>query len=125
MTRDRADRGAVRAGRRIQAARDERGWSQTQLADALTEALNGRSTVSQSTVSAWESGESVPTMKKWPIVEQVLELQPGSLSRFYGGETPTDWQQASAVPEAISGDPFLTPEGKEFVLAAYRREISR
>lgn len=75
-----------RAGRAIRQARERRRWTATELADKLTSALQaqedlpGRSqTVGQSTVSRWETGNAAPEPWKFPVIEQVLDIDPGTL----------------------------------------------
>ena len=75
---------AIAAGSRIEAARKERGLTQEEFADKVAARLEG-ATVTQSSVSFWESGRSVPQPEKVPAIEQVLGFEDGELMVAYYG----------------------------------------
>lgn len=77
-----------RAGRAIREARQEKGWNQERLADALSAAMQDRTvagrsqTVGQSTVSRWESGAAAPEPWKLPAIEEVLGMRAAALAEI-------------------------------------------
>jgi transcriptional regulator with XRE-family HTH domain len=60
----------VRIGQRIAAARTELGYSQAELARALSAA--GAPTISPQQVSRWERGKQMPKPENFAILERVL-----------------------------------------------------
>ena len=99
-------------------ARKQRGWSQRRLARELG--------ISQSAVSYWERGKSVPEPANVVDLERVLELRSGTLARRIGYmpyETMRD--EAISVLDAITGDPALGPRQREILLALYRQLVAQ
>lgn len=101
-------------GAALASARLARGLSQRRLG----ELLGG---ITQSAISAWESGEAEPLPETVFAVEDALELPGGQLSRALGylpahaGEAGV----ASSVPAAIVADPLLSATEKRGILALY------
>jgi transcriptional regulator with XRE-family HTH domain len=103
--------------RALQHARTERRLSQRELSRALS--------VSHSAVSQWESGRVRPIPAKVAELEQVLDLEPGSLSRLLG-YLPIATANARAslsVLEAIRADPRLGDRERELLIAMYRQLV--
>jgi len=95
-------------------ARKQHGWSQRRLARELG--------ISQSAVSYWEQGKSVPEPANVVDLERVLDLRSGTLARLIGYmpyETMRD--EVISVLDAITSDPALGPRQREVLLALYRQ----
>lgn len=95
-----------RAGRVIREARDALGWNQGRLADELSAAFDrlaiaGRAqTVGQSAVSRWENGENAPEPWKLALIEDVLNIDAGSLATILYDRPPRSGDDREAVIEA-------------------------
>ena len=63
-----------RAGAWIRAAREARGWTQAELAEALSRVLGRQVTVPE--ISRWENGGRVPRPSMMLVLRQVLEMVP-------------------------------------------------
>lgn len=90
------------AGERIQKARIGHEWSQSELAERLSEA-SGRP-VKQRAISKWENGGGRPSMVYVSALEDVLGLRDGSLWIMYYPDI--DWSRRREIVEGIaSSDP--------------------
>lgn len=118
-----ADRDLKEFGRMFKMARLDSGLSQTTLAAALD--------VKQSSISAWESGDSEPDRALVFRAENFLGLAPGTLSRPLGYGPPVETGKAAVrakkvvrsvanARDAILADPKLSKNAKEALLASYR-----
>lgn len=91
------------AGEAIREAREAKGWTQPELAVALTEALRGgwpagrAQTVSQPAVSRWELGRNVPEQWKLPVIEEVLDLPAGTLAAILYDRPPVSPDLATVL----------------------------
>lgn len=92
-------------GERIKDARERRGWTQQEVADALTRQRGGR-TVGVRSVGRWERGESVPRNAM------------GALKAVFP-ELSSD-EQDSQVLEILAMD-WLTKDEQDSWIALYRR----
>jgi transcriptional regulator with XRE-family HTH domain len=102
--------------RTLQRARRERGLSQRELSKALS--------LSHSTVSLWERGESIPTIDNVIELERVLDLQSGELSRLLGYmPLATMQQEMIGVLDAIVADPELGADQRELLMTMYRELV--
>lgn len=122
-----ADRDLLEFGRIFKMARLDAGFSQTMLATALD--------VKQSSISAWETGDSEPDRAFVFRSEELFGLAPGTLSRPLGYGPPVQTSKATSrakkvarsvanAREAILADPKLSKSAKEALLASYRVFIS-
>jgi transcriptional regulator with XRE-family HTH domain len=102
--------------RALQRARRERGLSQRELSKALS--------LSHSTVSFWERGESIPAIDNVIELERVLDLQSGELSRLLGYmPLVTMRQEMIGVLDAIVADPELGADQRELLMTMYRELV--
>jgi transcriptional regulator with XRE-family HTH domain len=96
--------------------REKRGWSQRQLARGLG--------LSQSTVSYWEQGKSLPEPANVIELERTLELEPGELAHFLGYMRVSTMREAiTSVLNAVMSDPDLGEEERELLLTMYRQLV--
>jgi transcriptional regulator with XRE-family HTH domain len=96
--------------------RQERGWSQRELARMLG--------LSQSTVSYWEQGKSLPEPANVVELERVLKLESGTLARLLGYmPAATMRREMSTVLDAIMADPDLGERERELLLTMYRELV--
>ena len=102
----------------LKRAREDSGLSLRALADAVE--------ASHTVVAQWERGEHAPRPPRVRMLEHVLQLPPGSLSRLLGY-----WPAESAdappvsVVEAVRADPRLGERDRRIVTAVYRELIRR
>ena len=97
-------------------ARQKRGWSQRELARAIG--------LSQSTVSYWEQGKSLPEPANVVELERVLELESGTLARLLGYmPAATMRREMATVLDAIMADPDLGQRERDLLLAMYRELV--
>ena len=97
-------------------ARQERGWSQRELARAIG--------LSQSAVSYWEQGKSLPEPFNVVELERVLELESGTLARLLGYmPAATMRREMATVLDAIMADPELGERERELLLTMYRELV--
>ena len=84
-------------GKRIAAAREAKGWNQSELARALS--------VSPQSVQAWESGKNVPRPQRMKQLSELLGSPVGFLMGAHEGETPASESnvegEAAAVKDGI------------------------
>ena len=108
----------VAFSRALQRARRDAGLSQGALARALD--------VSRSAVSQWELSLTAPRPATTTRLEQILELEPGTLSRPLG-QVPADTTKPTSVSvsEAIETDPRLGRRERELLLAMYRQLVKQ
>lgn len=71
----------------------------------------------RSVINRWMNGEAEPSRPKVIAIEQVLELEPGTLSRHLGW-LPLDAANVPGVEASILADADLTPTQKNILLAA-------
>jgi transcriptional regulator with XRE-family HTH domain len=97
-------------------ARQERGWSQRELAREMG--------LSQSAVSYWEQGKSLPEPFNVVELERVLELESGTLARLLGYmPAATMRREMATVLDAIMADPELGERERELLLTMYRELV--
>lgn len=97
---------ARRVGAAIRRGREERGWRQTDLAEAAN--------MQQGTLSKWERGTLTPSIAELAWLEQCLDLKPGAL--FTAAElVPANMMTVNEIMH----DPELDEHQREFVLSAY------
>ena len=101
--------------RALMAAGRTRAWLGAEVARICGKA----SPISQSAVSQWVAGNTDPDRLYVFAAEQALDLKPGSLSQLLG-YLPVSARSVRTVPEAIDGDPALTPMARQMLRAAYR-----
>jgi transcriptional regulator with XRE-family HTH domain len=100
----------------LKRAREESGMSLRALADAVE--------ASHTVVAQWERGEHAPRPPRVRMLEHVLQLAPGSLSRLLGY-----WPAESAdghsvgVIEAARADPRLGKRDRRILTAVYRELV--
>lgn len=91
-----------RAGDAIREARKAQGWTQPHFAEKLTAALRSHAppgeaqTVGQSAVSRWEQAVNAPEPWKLPVIEEVLDMQPGWLATILYDRPQVQPDQARA-----------------------------
>ncbi len=96
--------------------RKKRGWSQRRLSRALG--------LSQSTVSYWEQGKSLPEPANAIELEHVLELESGALCHLLGYMRLSTMREAmTSVLNAVMTDPDLGEEERELLLTMYRQLV--
>jgi transcriptional regulator with XRE-family HTH domain len=102
----------------LKRAREESGMSLRALADAVE--------ASHTVVAQWERGEHAPRPPRVRMLEHVLQLSPGSLSRLLGY-----WPAESAdghsvgVIEAARADPRLGERDRRILTAVYRELVRK
>lgn len=96
--------------RSIRLAREGEGLAQADLAQKVG--------VSQNSISAYETGETVPPLEVLEAMELALKLQPGELLQHLG-VTPLRADVSPDVIAAINADPHLDDTMREVVLHAY------
>jgi transcriptional regulator with XRE-family HTH domain len=102
----------------LKRAREESGMSLRALADAVE--------ASHTVVAQWERAEHAPRPPRVRMLEHVLELSPGSLSRLLGY-----WPAESAdghsvgVIEAARADPRLGERDRRILTAVYRELVRK
>jgi transcriptional regulator with XRE-family HTH domain len=101
-------------GRSLRSARDESALSQ-----AAVGALVG---VTGSAVGQWEAGKIEPSRETVFLLEQVLKLDAGHLSRDLGYLPPDPLDRADVVA-AIEADPRLTDQARVMLIALYRSAV--
>jgi ribosome-binding protein aMBF1 (putative translation factor) len=102
--------------RALQRARRERGWTQRQLATALS--------VSPNAVSYWERGKSLPAPTNVIELERTLELESGALARLLGYmPLATMQREMASVLDAITADPELDTNERELLATMYRELV--
>lgn len=74
-------------------------------------------------MSTWEIGDAVPDRRKWPIIEDTLDLPVGTLARFYGGAEAAEMlsSDGTGVVEAVLADRALDNEDRALMVNLYRR----
>jgi transcriptional regulator with XRE-family HTH domain len=102
--------------RALQRARQDRGWTQRQLATALG--------VSANAVSYWERGKSLPEPANLIELERSLGLESGTLARLLGYmPLATMQREMASVLDAITADPELDTNERELLATMYRELI--
>lgn len=80
------DEHTVRAGEAIRKARLAKGWTQDQFVDRLKESMQApageEKTAGQSAISRWEGGVHAPEYWRWRAIEDVLDMEHGTLARL-------------------------------------------
>lgn len=109
-------------GKAIRQARDSKGWSQTRLAEAISEAYGER--ITQGAVSYWESGTNSPDIDKVRAAEVALGLSLDSLVRVLTQVSvePSSVSVSSRVPDptvitsssTVTADGTVVPDGVSF-----------
>jgi transcriptional regulator with XRE-family HTH domain len=81
---------------------------------------------SHTVVAQWERGEHAPRPPRVRMLEHVLQLPPGSLSRLLG-YWPAEAADAPPVSviEAVRADPRLGERDRRILTAVYRELIRR
>ena len=102
----------------LKRAREESGMSLRALADAVE--------ASHTVVAQWERGEHAPRPPRVRMLEHVLQVSPGSLSRLLG-YWPAESADAPPVSviEAARADPRLGERDRRILTALYRELIRR
>lgn len=76
--------------------------------------------VSQSAISAWINGQSVPSHATVFAIERVLGVGPGFLSQYLG-YVPAGTSPPCSVIDAVEADPLLDDVRRAALLALYRQ----
>ena len=102
----------------LKRAREDSSLSLRSLADAVE--------ASHTVVAQWERGEHAPRPPRVRMLEHVLQLPPGSLSRLLG-YWPAESADAPPVSviEAARADPRLGERDRRILTAVYRELIRR
>jgi len=95
----------------LRQAREASGLSQRAVARAV-----GRTA---SAVWQWEEGQGAPDLDVIAKLEELLDLNPGTLARLLGYQ-PTNAAQPASVLEAVRTDPRLDDDGRELLAKVYR-----
>ncbi len=101
-------------GEALRVALAEREVRQVDLAKAIR--------TTQSSVSAWVTGAAEPAARTVFMIERVLDLPPGSLSRILG-YLPVDVEGPSShlsLEQFVARTSELEPRAKRVLLATYR-----
>ena len=101
----------------LKQAREDSGMSLRALAEAVA---------SHTVVAQWERGEHAPRPPRVRMLEHVLQLPPGSLSRLLGywpAET-TDAPPVGVI-EAARADPRLGERDRRILTAVYRELVRK
>lgn len=99
------------------------GHSQQSLASALSAATGRTKPFDQSTVTRWVRGENAPDPATVFALEELLELAPGSLSRFLGYLPADIVETPPTVPAAVQADVGLTAMGRRVLLKVYEEVL--
>lgn len=99
---------------------EDAGVSYRTLADRLRKRGLDRS---KDTVNLWVNGVQPMRPDEIFLVEEILELPPGDLSRV-AGFLPTTARPARSTEDAIRADERLSPSARRFMLAALRGVIA-
>jgi transcriptional regulator with XRE-family HTH domain len=101
----------------LKQAREDSGMSLRALAEAVE--------ASHTVVAQWERGEHAPRPPRVRMLEHVLQLPPGSLSRLLG-YWPTEATDAPVgVIEAARADPRLGERDRRILTAVYRELVRK
>jgi transcriptional regulator with XRE-family HTH domain len=102
----------------LKRAREDSGLSLRALADAVE--------ASHTVVAQWERGEHAPRPPRVRMLEHVLQLPPGSLSRLLG-YWPAETAEAPPVGviEAARADPRLGERDRRILTAVYRELVRK
>lgn len=92
----------------IRAGLDERGWSQRELGEKVATAER-QPAYPQSTVAAWLAGKSYLRPSRVFIIERVMGMRPGTLSKLEGYQ-PAGAAHVVTAEEALAADPDISPE---------------
>jgi transcriptional regulator with XRE-family HTH domain len=104
--------------RELRRAREESGLSLRALAEAVA--------ASHTVVADWERGRHAPRPPRVRMLEHVLQLAPGSLSRLLGYLPPGDFEKgAVGVLQAAQSDPRLTDRDRRILAAVYRELVRK
>jgi len=76
--------------------------------------------VSQSAISGWINGQSVPNHNVVFAIERALDVTPGFLSHHLG-YIPAGTSPPCSVPDAVDADPLLDDVRRAALLALYRQ----
>jgi transcriptional regulator with XRE-family HTH domain len=102
--------------RALQRARQEKSWTQRQLATAVG--------VSANAVSYWERGKSLPEPANVIELERSLGLESGALARLLGYmPLATMQREMASVLDAITADPALENSERELLATMYRELV--
>lgn len=104
-------------GAALRRARTRAGMTQTQVAVAVDRG--------QSTVVAWEKGETTP--QEFALVfalEELLGAEPGALSQHLGFQPVSADCPPCDVIAAIRNDPALDDRAKGYLMASYRAALA-
>src|SRR5882724_9688102 len=106
-------------GRALKQAREESGLSLRALAEAVA--------ASHTVVADWERGKHAPRPPRLRMLEHVLQLPPGSLSRLLGYLPADESLEASSVTvlEAAKSDPRLSERDRRILAAVYRELLRK
>lgn len=78
--------------KKLRSLRLKRGWTQKNFLEKLLEVLRQHdqdaNRITQSAVSKWENGRSLPKDSRWFYIEQVYELPPGTIRSVKDGTSP-------------------------------------
>jgi transcriptional regulator with XRE-family HTH domain len=102
----------------LKRAREESGMSLRALAEAVE--------ASHTVVAQWERGEHAPRPPRVRMLEHVLQLPPGSLSRLLGywPAESTDGHSVGVI-EAARADPRLGERDRRILTAVYRELVRK
>jgi transcriptional regulator with XRE-family HTH domain len=95
----------------LRRARQTYGLSQRAVGEAV-----GRT---GSAVWQWEEGRGAPDQATVTKLEEVLDLEPGSLAKLLG-YVPAGTDGPVSVIEALNADPRLNDSGRELLSSVYR-----
>jgi transcriptional regulator with XRE-family HTH domain len=101
----------------LKQAREDAGMSLRALAEAVE--------ASHTVVAQWERGEHAPRPPRVRMLEHVLQLPPGSLSRLLGYWPAESDAQPVGVIEAARADPRLGARDRRILTAVYRELVRK
>ncbi len=103
----------VKFGASLAEALRVRGWNQATLAEKMG--------TTQSAVSAWITGKSMPAADDVFEIEIEMDMTPGALSRHLGYQPVNADAAPPDVELAISANPDLDSEAKDMLVSFFRK----
>lgn len=81
----------------IRTAMSDKQWTNAELAEACS--------VAEATAARWANGAITPKPRRWPDIEEALDLPAGAIARvYYGGEASPPDPELAAIVEDLQQD---------------------